>query len=214
MTRSLTSRSFCVPKKGFATQHGDFLKKVADWVKHKKEEAKEAAAVQAELRGGLIPGPDKKRLLQGKLEVGLKNAEQEKVVHRSVADFFFSQKIAFAAIDSQEFRVMTQELQTLGKMDAECRVKLSWSPHSAVTLATTDLDAAYGSCQSELNADMLADSANHALTVTSDGWRDLTKNSVQNFLVNSPGGSYYVKSTVFQSTKNIDLINTWLDTTN
>ena len=67
MTRSLTSRSFCVPKKGFATQHGDFLKKVADWVKHKKEEAKEAAAVQAELRGGLIPGPDKKRLLQGKM---------------------------------------------------------------------------------------------------------------------------------------------------
>ena len=67
--------------------------------------------------------------------------------------------------------------------------------------------------RSETNADMLADSANFALTVSSDGWRDFGKNSVQNFLVNSPGGSYYVKSSVFYTTKDIDRINTWLDST-
>ena len=35
-----------------------------------------------------------------------------------------------------DFRVMAQELQTLGRMDAESKLKSSWAPHSAVTLAT------------------------------------------------------------------------------
>ena len=68
------------------------MTQVADWVKKKKAEAREAAQVQAELRGNLIPAPGKKKAAQGKLEVGPRNAEQEKIVHRSVADFFFSQK--------------------------------------------------------------------------------------------------------------------------
>ena len=110
-------------------------------------------------------------------------------MHDAVADFVYANQLAHNTVDSQTFWVLTRELLALGAMDAKAGGKSTWKPHSQQMLGGSDLDEAYGEMVTKTENFMLADSSMFALTVSSDGWRNTLRHSVQNFMISSPRGS-------------------------